>query len=97
MRFLLLNCTEYLVMKDVEKDEVSSVVFALVFTGKTGLQQYQVPEASGKSLERERITLREEGPDKGTLKQLWKELEKPIHKSSTASSDKFGNVTHYIV
>lgn len=55
--FLLLNYAEYLVMKDVEKDEVPSVFFALVFTGKTGCQQFQVPEASGKSLEKGRITL----------------------------------------
>lgn len=57
-------------MKDVEKDEVPSVSFDLVFTGKTGFQQFQVPEASGKSRERGRITLKEEGPDKRTLKQL---------------------------
>lgn len=44
-------------MKDVEKDEVPSVFFALVFTGKSGFQQFQVPEASRKSLEKGRITL----------------------------------------
>lgn len=54
---LPLNCAAYLMMKDVEKDEVPSVFFALVFTGKSGFQQFQVPEASRKSLENGRITL----------------------------------------
>lgn len=57
-------------MKDVEKDEVPSVFFALVFTGKTGVQQFQVPETRRKSLEKGRITLKEEGPDKGTFKHV---------------------------
>lgn len=57
-------------MKDVEKDEVPSVFYALAFIGETGFQQFQVPEARRKSLERGRITLREDGPDKGTLKEL---------------------------
>ena len=46
--FLLVNGAEYLVMKDVEKDEVYSAFFALIFTGKTGLQQFQVSKTSTK-------------------------------------------------
>ena len=45
---LLLNGTEVLMTKDMEKAEVLHVFSVLVSTGKTSLWELQAPEASGK-------------------------------------------------
>lgn len=46
-----------MVTKDTEKAEVLSVVFATVFTCKTGPQESQIPETSGKVWRQGKLTL----------------------------------------
>ena len=53
----LLNETGTLVAKDQQKTEVLIVFFALIFTGKTGLQESQAPEIG----EERKLTLGEGG------------------------------------
>lgn len=44
---LLLNGVGDLVIRDVEKAEECHAFFTLVFTSKTCVQEFQVPETSG--------------------------------------------------
>lgn len=45
---LLLNGSRDLVTKDMQKVGVVNATFTSVFTGKTGLQQFQVPKTNGR-------------------------------------------------
>lgn len=56
-------------MNAVEKDEILEVLCALVIAGKTGFQQFQLPETSRK-VWRKQDTLSEGGLGKGTFKQI---------------------------
>lgn len=65
----LLNGVGSLVMQDKARTKVLSAIFKLVFPGKIGLLEYQVPETRGKVWSKENFPLAEEDQVRGKLKQ----------------------------
>lgn len=65
-QYPLLNKMGDLLTWDMEKTEVWNIFFASAFTGKTGPQQSQLPEAMEKGQDREGIPLVEEDQVRNT-------------------------------
>ncbi|GAB0175690.1 hypothetical protein GRJ2_000034200 [Grus japonensis] len=65
--FLLLNGAEFLVMNNLAKDVVLDAFSDLVFTNKTGLQQFQLPETSRKVWRKEDLPSVKEDQDKKVI------------------------------